>query len=142
MSIPCSAAGSSPTALVSEVRPPTQSHMGKRSRKPVCRACSSRALPSPRDRHGLRTEVQALGAEGGRGLEHAVARLRSAPGFRDHDGQGLAEGLPEPAENAVGAVGVGVVEEMGREAIPGPAQRIGHELRAESRAADSDDEQV
>ena len=44
MSMPCSAAGSRPDrATVSEVRPPTQSHMGKRvepaaARRPGCRA--------------------------------------------------------------------------------------------------------
>ena len=34
MSIPCKAAGSSPTAANSLVRPPTQSHIGKNSKKP------------------------------------------------------------------------------------------------------------
>ena len=46
-SSPCSAIGTSPTALITEVRPPTQSHIGNRSSHPSATATLSRSLPSP-----------------------------------------------------------------------------------------------
>ena len=45
-SIPWRAAGRSPTAERTEVRPPTQSHIGNRSRHPSFRARRSSSLPS------------------------------------------------------------------------------------------------
>src|ERR1035441_4363982 len=45
ISIPCRAAGNSPTADNSLVRPPTQSHIGNRVIHLFSTACLSRALP-------------------------------------------------------------------------------------------------
>ena len=47
MSSPCSAIGTSPTALITEVRPPTQSHIGKRRSQPPFSATLSSSLPAP-----------------------------------------------------------------------------------------------
>ncbi len=47
MSMPCRAAGSSPTVAVSLVRPPIQSHMGNRFSHPSSSAILSSLLPSP-----------------------------------------------------------------------------------------------
>src|ERR1041385_7139671 len=44
---PCSAAGSSPTALMTEVRPPTQSHIGNRPSQPFLSAYLSNSLRDP-----------------------------------------------------------------------------------------------
>ena len=47
MSIPCSAAGKRPTAAVSLVRPPTQSHIGRKSSHPFSCEYWWSLLPSP-----------------------------------------------------------------------------------------------
>ena len=47
MSEPCSAIGSSPTALITDVRPPIQSGIGKRASQPLASACLSNSLPTP-----------------------------------------------------------------------------------------------
>jgi len=47
MSKPCSAIGSSPTALITDVRPPIQSVIGKRASQPFAPACLSNSLPTP-----------------------------------------------------------------------------------------------
>ncbi len=46
MSMPCTAAGSRPTADSTDVRPPTQSHIGKRASHPPAIAKRSSWLPS------------------------------------------------------------------------------------------------
>ena len=47
MSNPSKAAGTRPTALMTDVRPPTQSCIGKRASQPCCSAYLSRSLPTP-----------------------------------------------------------------------------------------------
>ena len=47
MSTPCRAAGSRPTTEVSDVRPPTQSSMGKRATQPSDAATPSNLEPTP-----------------------------------------------------------------------------------------------
>ena len=56
---PAEPPGGGPPALVTDVRPPTQSHIGKRARKPCSRACRSRRAPLLRDGHGVGAEVEA-----------------------------------------------------------------------------------
>ncbi len=139
-SIPWSAAGRRPTALVTDVRPPTQSHIGNRARKPCSRACRSSALPSWVIATAWAPKSRPRARVGGRRLDHAVAGLGRAPGLRDDDGERLGEAVAEPSEHAVEAVGVGVVEEVRRQAVAEAAEGVGHELRAEGRPADADDE--
>ena len=141
-SIPWSAAGSRPTALVSEVRPPTQSHIGKRARKPCSTGLPVEGAAVLGDRHRVGAEVEAAGGVGGRRLEHAVPGLGGAARFRDDDGQRLGQAAAEAAEHAVEAVGVGVVEEVGGQAVARAAEGVGDELRAERRPADADDQDV
>ena len=47
ISNPSSAMGSKPTALITEVRPPTQSCIGKRASQSFSSACRSSSLPMP-----------------------------------------------------------------------------------------------
>jgi len=87
--------------------------------------------------------VETGGLEGGGGFEHAIARLDGATGLGDDDGERVGQLAGERGERVVDAVRVGVIEEVDRHAIlPGLAQRVGDELRAERGAADADHEQV
>ena len=129
MSSPCSAAGSRPTAESTLVRPPTQSHIGKRASQPSATAGLVERRADAGDGHGVPGEVEAGGAEGGRGGQHAVARLRRAAALGDDHDERLGERGPEPREGAGDAVRVGVVEEVGRQPVlAGLAEGVGHEL--------------
>ena len=79
MSKPCKAAGNRPTALITEVRPPIQSNIGKRASQPLFSAYLSRSLPTPVTATACFAKVQTRFLEMRLGFEHAVARfLRSA----------------------------------------------------------------
>ena len=78
MSIPWSAAGNRPTAHSSLVRPPTQSHIGKRASQPSFWASWSSLRIGPGHGHEVLGEVKARRPEGLRGLQLAVARLDGA----------------------------------------------------------------
>ena len=58
MSMPCSAAGSRPTADSSLVRPPTQSHIGKRASQPSLLRVLVELAAGAGDGHGVRAEVE------------------------------------------------------------------------------------
>ena len=59
MSMPWSAAGKRPTAESSEVRPPTQSHIGKRASQPVARRVLVELAALAGDGDGVLAEVEA-----------------------------------------------------------------------------------
>ena len=88
-------------------------------------------------------EVEAARAVGRRGLEHAVARLRRAARLRDHDHERLGE-RRRRARPARGRCRRGRCCRGSAASSRSSAARqgVGHELRAERRAADADHEQV
>ena len=140
MSSPCSAAGSRPTADSSLVRPPTQSHIGNRASQP------SAVGGLVQLRAGLVTATACVAKSRPGGLvgvgdqQHAVARLRRAAALGGDDARASRGSRPaELAQHAVDAVRVGVVDEVDPHPVGGRvAQRVGHELRPERRAADAD----
>ena len=119
MSMPCSAAGRRPTADSSLVRPPTQSHMGNRARKPSADGVLVQVAALARDGDRVLAERKAQALVLGLCLEHAVARLFRAAALGDDHGERLAKSVADGVENAVDAVGVGVVEEEGLHAVAG-----------------------
>ncbi len=88
-------------------------------------------------------KVQSGRGPGRFGFEHAVAGFLGSAAFGNDEAQRLAQGGAELVQYPVHAVGVSVVEEKHSQPIgPGLAEGMGHELRAQCRAADADDEQV
>ena len=141
MSMPCSAAGTRPTVDSTEVRPPTQSSIGKRAMKPCCVGELVELRAGAGDGDGVLAEVEAGGFPGGLGFEHAVAGFRGAAGFGDDEHEGVVEagGAESWRCTAVHAGGVGVVEEVDRQSRV-LADGLGDELRAERGAADADEQ--
>ncbi len=107
-SAPCRARGSSPTAEVTDVRPPTQSHSGKRASHPSRAASESRALPSHRRRDGVPGEGEPDTLEGSADLAEDVHRRRRPPGLGDHRDQRAVQLGTQPGQQCP-AVRVGVV---------------------------------
>ena len=96
-----------------------------------------------RDGDVVRRVGEARRPEGGGGLELPVAGLRGASRLGDHHHEGAREVGAEARQHIVHPVGVRVVEELDLHPVPARlAERVAHELRAQGRAADSDDEQV
>ena len=141
MSIPCSAAGSSPTAESlggAAADPVPHREAGEPAFAGWRRSSSS--LPAAGDGDGVAAEVEPrapcrppaassmpLRVSGvPPDLEMTTASVSRAAGHRD----------PRPARGH--AVRVGVVEEEGAEPVVRRPERVGDELRAERRAADAD----
>ena len=81
MSKPCSAAGTRPTALITEVRPPTQSYIGKPRQPSVRLRVAIQFAVDTRHGDGVFAEVEASALETRFRFEHAVARFLRAAGF-------------------------------------------------------------
>ena len=141
MSIPWRVAGKSPTADISEVRPPTQSHIGNRSRKPCSTAKRSSLLPSSVTATAWGPSFRPAAVGRGR-LEHAVSRLGRAAGLRDHDRERRPQAGTQPPQHAVDPVRIGVVEEMRPEPVRLASERVRDELGPEGRAPDPDREEI
>ena len=98
--------------------------------------------PFARHSSGMPAEAEPCGGVDGCGLEHAVARFLGAAGLGDDERQGLVDLFPDPIEDPVDPVGIGVVDEMRPHAVRRPAESVGNELRSEGRASDADHEKV
>ena len=120
MSTPWRAAGTRPTTLMTEVRPPTQSDMGNRLSQPWAAASLSSFEPGPVTATAWCGNEAGAG-EGGFGVEHAVAGFRGAAGLGDDDGERGGEFRADVGEDALHAVGIGVVEEGDGHRRAGPA---------------------
>jgi hypothetical protein len=137
---PLEAAGNSPTADSSEVRPPTQSHMGN-----VVIHSSPLAVASGVRRAVLlsgRGEPEARFLVGGSGFEHAVASFFRRSRLRDDHRERLVEPFSDRLERAVHPVRIGVVEEERAQRVGGRSERAGNELGPEGRPPDADHEEV
>ena len=140
--MPCRAAGTRPTVESTEVRPPTQSSIGKRAMKWCCVGELIELRSVAGDGDGVFAEIQSRGFPGGLGFEHAVAGFRSAAGFGNDEHERLVEAVGgDLGEHRVHAGGVGVVEEEDRQAGV-LADGLGDELRAERGAADADEQDL
>ncbi len=145
MSSPCSAAGSRPTADSTLVRPPTQSHIGKRASQPSDSAVRSSCEP------GLVMATACCGKLEARALRYASAtssmplRVSGVPPLLEVTTQSVSPSCPaKPSQRAGDAVGVGVVDEVDlhpvagrdcpgrrrRTAGPGPSRRCRWTARA------------
>jgi hypothetical protein len=83
------------------------------------------------DGHGVTGEVQGLFLERVAGFEHAVARLGRSAGLGDHQHEGALEAVFQPGEEALNAVGIGVVHEVEAQPIALGAKGLGDQLGAE-----------
>ena len=96
----------------------------------------------PGNGHGVLAEIEPGARVLKLRLDHPVARLLCAAGFGDHHHQCAPEPALEPAEDAVKAVGIGVIQKMQPHRIGLGAERIGDKLRTERRPADADEQHV
>jgi hypothetical protein len=79
----------------------------------------------------------------GFGFEHSVAGFFGAAGLGNDQTKGLAQRSVELIQDAIHAVGVGIVEEEQPDFVGfRVAERMRDELRSESRAADADEQQL
>ena len=90
----------------------------------------------------MASEIQPGALVSGFGFQHAVAGFGGAAALGDHQGQGLVQAAFQRVQDAEHAVGVGVVEEIGGQDVALGAEGFGHELGAQGRAADADQQQV
>ena len=142
VSKPCSAAGNRPTALITEVRPPIQSNIGKRASQPLLSAYLSSSLPDAGHGDGMFRKIQTGFFKARPRFEHPVARFLRAAGFGDDDDEGVREPGADLFEDAIEAVRIGVIEKEDIHRIARRAEGVGDELRSERRAADSDEQDV
>ena len=120
MSSPWRAAGRSPTAESCEVRPPTQSHIGKRASQllPAARSCRARSRPaSRRPRAAPKSRPLAVYAACATSIPLRVSFV--PPDFEMTTVSVCARppGGGDPVHLARHAVGVGVVEEEGADPV-------------------------
>ena len=145
MSMPCSAAGSRPTArqLARCGRRPSPTSGKRASQACLRRAYAIELAADAGDRDRVLAEVEPGALVGRLRLEHAVARLLGAAGLGDDDGQRLVE-LPVEPRRARGRCRRDRCCRRSRRVMRSRAraERGGDELGPERRAADADDEQV
>ena len=138
-SMPWSAAGRRPTAESSLVRPPTQSHMGKRARKPFAAAYLSSSLPIAGDRHRVLAEVEAQALVLGAAASSMPLRVSLVPPLLEMTTVRV-RARPSPMASKTRSMPSGSVlsRKNGRIRSPAEPSASAHELGPERRAADAD----
>ncbi len=142
MSKPCRAAGSRPTALITEVRPPIQSNIGKRASQPLLSAYWSSSLPAPVTATACFAKSKPGFLKARLRLQHAVARFLRAAGFGNDNDEGVGEPVTDLLEDTIESVRVGVIEKENIHQVARRAEGVGDELRPEGRTADADEQDV
>jgi hypothetical protein len=145
MSRPWSAAGRRPTAESSEVRPPTQSHIGKRSSQPPSRPPRRARCRRP-SRRPRASRIRGRPPVRVRRASSIPLRVSFVPPDFEITTVSVAGRPPSVAaiRESSRAMPSGSVlsKKNGRSGSRGEPERVRDELRPERRAADADDEEV
>ena len=140
--MPCSAAGKRPTALITEVRPPIQSNIGKRASQPLTLCILIQLAIRACDCDRVSAKIQSGPVKARFRFEHSVARFLGPAGFRNHDNERVIESRPDLPQDAVETIRIGVIEKEDVHLIARRSECVRDELRPERRTSDSDEQEV
>ena len=142
MPSPAAHAGNRPTADITLVRPPTQSHIGNLAIQPLFLRLWSSLIPTPVTATACsrKESLAFLRPRRPRACHCASRAFRRT--WRSPPPAYLARSIPDPRQHPVDASGSVLSRKCDFTCSRGVPEHVGDELRSQGRAADADHEQV